>query len=228
MLLEYPERQPWQRLDGWGVLPFLVPWKLGQAIPGYVSWSWPGPPGSPPNPQGPGAKEVGRAGSPLPWGCLSTSLMWSCHVSRGPSPVRRAKLDPPVLLPACPRPCLWELLAFENWAEARVASTTVSCPQATWERGLCRGRKEAALPGLCAASPGLPPCQRSCVPHVSPPEPVDGSAYWTGPQLPSLCDGVWPRLGGTGQRRAGVEKALSGAQLCSSFSRDPGCACSQP
>lgn len=108
MLLEDPAQQPWQQLDSRGVLPPPAPWKLGQAVPGYFSWAWPWPraPGSPPSPQGPGAKEVGRAGSPLPWGCLSTSLVWSCHVSSGLSPVSKVKLDPPVLLPACPRPCL--------------------------------------------------------------------------------------------------------------------------
>lgn len=83
----------------------------------------------------------------------------------------------------------------------------MSCTRATWEHsGLCGWCEAAALPGLCAVAPGLPPRQHSGVPCVCPPQPVDGSAQGTSPQLLGLSDGAWPSPGGSGHRWVGVEK----------------------
>lgn len=73
MLPECPEQPPWQWLDSQGLLPPPVPRKLAQAVQ-HTSGFWPGPPGSPSNPQGPGAEEVRRVGSPLSCGSVCPSF----------------------------------------------------------------------------------------------------------------------------------------------------------
>lgn len=90
----------------WGLLPPPVPWNLGQSISEYFPQAWPGPPGSSHSclRTGPGAKEVGRAGSPLPVGPLPTSVVlpreqWPRAVLVGLS------LTTSVFPRACPQPC---------------------------------------------------------------------------------------------------------------------------
>lgn len=122
-------------------LPSPVPGNLGQASPGRLSWVLPH------GPQGPGAKEARRAGSPLPRGAARPPVCVPLPCRPWPEPRHQGRALPTsVFLLACP--LLWSL---RGWAGARAASTTASCAHRV--PGSCGGPEEAALAGMRTVTP---------------------------------------------------------------------------
>lgn len=130
---------------GWGLLPPPVPWNLGQSISEYYPLAWPGPPRSSHSSlrTGPGAKEVGRAGSPPPVGPPPTSVVLPCE--QWPRAVLvGAELDHVSISAGLP-PALpsGSFLPFKSWAgtaqcvrlSESKAGAGWGCSEASWSPG---------------------------------------------------------------------------------------------
>lgn len=181
----------------WGLLPPPVPWRLGHSISEHFPQAWPGRPGPSHSPlrTGPGATEVGRAGSPLPVGPPPTSVVlppqqWPRAVLVG------AELDhvsvPAGLPPALPSGSFLPFKSWERTAQCvRPSARPGGMGHGVWRAG--------ALLGACLLGhvPLLPPRLPPCLSLASAPWPQPtgcSECHWAclmGPGEPGGTGLVW-------------------------------------